>query len=114
MSRVVNYSTTSDDEMSQLEINPLGDTDETIWSSIWRCVGCVPNAEGVDKQLQHCLSRAKVVMSQHGTDLGIVNIQGNMPIIESLLFQGRLKAVVKDVVKDLVNIGSQLSQTRKL
>lgn len=36
----------------QIDVRPLGESEEEVWRAVCRCVGVVPNAEGVDKQLQ--------------------------------------------------------------
>jgi hypothetical protein len=100
-------------EDGQEETQPLGTTREEVWAKVYKCVRSVPNAEGVDKQLQQDLSRVRVALSQQRYEPGLIRIQASMTMTAEWEGGVTLPLVTKDVLRDLVNIGSQLSQTRE-
>ena len=80
------------------ELLPLGASNETCWSSVWRAIKSVPNAEGIDKQLQQDLSRVRVLCSQQSRyEPGLIKIKLMMG--PDAVF---LPPVVRDVLRDLV------------
>jgi hypothetical protein len=105
------------DAVSMLLLNtcPLGMTAEEAWGSVWRCVRTVNNIEGIDKQLQQHLSRVRALISAPAVlDAGLMRVRVELgDAVGILMVQGRVKPVVRDVIRDLVSIGSQLSQTRE-
>ena len=93
------FSTSCPGEDSLDDLLPLGDSNEAAWANIWRCIRNVPNAEGIDKQLQQDLSRMRVLCSQQNRyDPGLNKIKGMMGA--DAVF---LPAVARDVLRDLVS-----------
>ena len=92
------FSSSCPGEDSVDELLPLGASNELTWSSIWRCIRSVPNAEGIDKQLQQDLSRVRVLCSQQSRyEPGLNKIRVMMG--PNAVF---LPPVARDVLRDLV------------